>query len=236
MSDIAARTQADIDATAPPRRESSPPRRESSRAIIDEFSRLYYQARTYSKISWHGVPLLKYPTDLLMYQEIIWRVRPTLIIETGTFMGGSALFFAEQLDAIGGDGRVITIDNYDWSGADGYPRHERIDYVRGSSTEVAVSRMSPDSPAARAVMVVLDSCHDFEHVLHELQAYAPLVTPGSYLVVEDTNVPQVAPERTGTHPLDALNVWLPHHPEFVVDRDCERFLLTAAPGGWLRRV
>lgn len=205
---------------------------DSAQDIVRAFNRLYYQARTYSKVSWHGVQLLKYPTDLIVYQELIWRVRPSVIIETGTFAGGSALFFAEQLDAVG-DGIVVTIDVQDWSGPDGYPTHERIRYLSGSSLDLEL-RHTVHAVAGGAVMVVLDSAHTAEHVLGELEAYAPLVTPGSYLIVEDTNVHDVA--EYGAGPDDALAQWLPDHPEFIVDRECERFMLTAAPGGWLRRV
>lgn len=207
----------------------------SSREIVADFARLYYQARSYSRVSWQGVEIIKYPSDLLVYAELVWRVRPHLVISTGTFKGGDALFFATQLDAVG-HGQVVTIDVNDWSGPEGLPDHPRITYVRGSSTDPAVTEIVRDLvPEDGAVMAVLDSCHDESHVVAELNAYGPLVTRGSYLVVEDTNVHEVRDDY-GPGPDDALAKWLPEHPEFVVDRSCERFMLTAAPGGWLRRV
>lgn len=205
------------------------------RDALEEFARLYYNSRAYSKLSWHGYPMLKYPTDLFVYADLLWKIRPSLVIETGTFAGGSALYLAHQLDAIGGDGVVVTIDVDDWSGPDGYPDHLRIRYVQGSSTDSDVVDRVMGFYDGGSVLVVLDSCHAAEHVYQELQLYGELVTVGSYLVVEDTNVHAVRDDY-GLGPDDALAKWLPRHPEFLVDRDCERFLLTAAPGGWLRRV
>lgn len=208
----------------------------SARDTIEAFSRLYYSSRAYSKLTWRGVQLLKYPTDLLVYAELIWRVRPDVIIETGTFAGGAALYFADALDHVG-HGHVFTIDVDDWSGPDGWPRHERITYMIGASSTdpFVVDGVRSQIRSGDSVLVVLDSNHSRNHVIAELDAYAGLVTRGSYLVVEDTNVHDVRDDY-GDGPDDALKLWLPLHDEFIVDRECERFMLTAAPGGWLRRV
>lgn len=179
--------------------------------------------------------MLKYPTDLFVYADLIWRVRPALIIECGTFSGASALYMAHQLDAIGGDGVVVTIDVDDWSGPDGYPDHVRLRYITGSSIDPDTLDYAMAHYEGGPVLVILDSCHRADHVYRELQMYGELVTIGSYLIVEDTNVHDVRDDY-GPGPDDALAKWLPQHPEFVVDRECERFLLTAAPGGFLRRV
>lgn len=207
----------------------------SARDTIRDFNKLYYDKRLYSFATYRDTQLLKYPTDLWIYGELIWRVRPDVIIETGTFAGGFALFCADWLDRIG-HGVVLTIDVEDWSGLDGYPAHHRIEYLSGSSTEhEVVAAVTSYAEDGTSVMVVLDSNHTRDHVLAELDTYGPLVTRGSYLIVEDTNVHQVRDDY-GDGPDDALAKWLPEHPEFVIDRECERFMLTAAPGGWLRRV
>lgn len=206
----------------------------SQRETVEEFSRLYYASRAYSKVAWRGVQILKYPTDLWVYGELLWRVRPEIVIETGTFAGGSALFMADVLDRIG-HGMVHTVDVADWSGPDGYPEHPRILYWRGSSTDPKiVDRLRVEADGA-TVLVVLDSNHTADHVAAELEAYADLVSVGSYLIVEDTNVHAVRDDYP-PGPDDAVAKWLPEHPEFVVDRDCERLLLTANPGGYLRRI
>jgi cephalosporin hydroxylase len=206
----------------------------SRRDLVADFGRVYYSSRAYSKITWRGVQLLKYPTDLWIYGELLWRVRPEVVVETGTYAGGSTLFFADMLDLIGA-GTVVTVDVTDWSEPDGYPHHPRITYLSGSSTDPAVVEQIRGVADGRTCLVILDSDHTAAHVGAELAAYGPLVSLGSYLIVEDTNVHDVRPDYPAG-PDDALAKWLPDHPEFVVDRDCERLLLSAAPGGFLRRI
>ncbi len=206
---------------------------------IDDFSKLYYQACSYSKLAWRGVDLLQYPTDLFVWADLIHRVRPEVIVETGTFQGGFALFCADVLHANGlDDSTVITVDVNDWSGSGGYPEHPEVHiaYVRGSSTDPAVVRKVATGCQGLTTMVVLDSDHSEGHVLAELAAYAPMVSVGSYLLVQDTNVHQV--REYGPGPDDALAAWLPTRTgqKFQRDHSCERLMLTACPGGWLRRV
>jgi cephalosporin hydroxylase len=206
----------------------------SRREVVADFGRVYYSSRAYSKVTWRGVQLLKYPTDLWVYGELLWKVRPELVIETGTYVGGATLFFADMLDLIG-DGRVVTIDNADWAGPEGYPEHHRITYMQGSSIDGVIVDRVRAIATGRTCLAILDSDHRAEHVIAELDAYGPLVSLGSYMIVEDTNVHDVRSDYPAG-PDDAVAKWLPDHPEFVVDRDCERLLLSAAPGGFLRRI
>jgi cephalosporin hydroxylase len=206
----------------------------SRREVVADFGRIYYSSRAYSKITWRGVQLLKYPTDLWVYGELLWRIRPEIVVETGTYVGGATLFFADMLDMIG-EGQVVTIDNADWSGPEGYPEHGRITYLQGSSIDDVIVDSVRAFADGRTCLVILDSDHAAAHVGAELDAYGPLVSLGSYLIVEDTNVHDVRPDYPAG-PDDAVAKWLPDHPEFVVDRDCERLLLSAAPGGFLRRI
>lgn len=206
-------------------------------AVADAFHRAFYASRfTHNLTNWCGVPILKNPMDVWVYQEMLWDLRPTLILETGTAYGGSALFFANMLDRRG-EGRVVSIDI---EPAETLPKHPRVSYIRGSSTEPSiVSAMRALAASEPRVMVVLDSDHSKAHVLHELACYADLVTSGQFLVVEDTNIDQRPVDMGwmgGEGPGKALDAWLPDHPEFVPDLLAERMMLTFYPGGWLRRA
>jgi cephalosporin hydroxylase len=206
-----------------------------ARRTVDRFHRLYYDdvRRTWGNTFWLGTPVRKCPLDLWVYQELLARIRPELVIETGTAFGGSALFLASCMDMIG-SGRVITIDVVDDVAT---PAHDRITYVHGSSVDPSVVEQARAAAAdASSVMVVLDSDHTRDHVLAELRAYAPLVTRGSYLIVEDGNVNghPILP-AFGPGPHEAVEAFLGEGAPFVRDRDCEKFFFTFNPGGYLRR-
>jgi cephalosporin hydroxylase len=204
--------------------------------VVPRFHDLYYRAAdwggTWRATTWMGVPVAKCPLDLWAYQEILCQVRPELVIECGTYAGGSALFFAHLCDLLG-TGQVLTID------LDGHPipRHPRLGQLVGPSTApevvAAVRRLAEGKGP---VLVSLDSDHRAGHVLQELRLYGPLVTAGSYLVVEDTNVNgnPVRPDF-GPGPREAVAAFLRECPDFEVDRSREKFLLTFNPGGYLRK-
>jgi cephalosporin hydroxylase len=174
--------------------------------------------------------------DLWVYQEIIFDLKPTLILETGTAFGGSALYFARQLDRLN-QGAVVSVDLEPHTSL---PKHPRVSYVHGSSVDAEIVRaIGACASTHPRVMVVLDSDHSAAHVTAELDAYAPLVTEGQFLVVEDTNIngrPVEADWNGGPGPGPALDAWLPNHPEFEVNEMAQRYMLTCHPGGWLRRV
>lgn len=206
-------------------------------ALADDFHRAFYDsAYTHNLTNWCGVPILKNPMDVWVYQEILWDLRPTLLIETGTAYGGSALFFAGMMDRRG-EGRIVSIDV---EPHEKLPPHPRVTYLRGSSTNTAIVQTVREmAKGHERVMVVLDSDHSKAHVLNELDIYAPLVTAGQFLVVEDTNIDQRPVMRGwmgGDGPGKALDQWLPNHPEFEADKLAERFMMTFYPGGWLRRT
>jgi cephalosporin hydroxylase len=190
--------------------------------ISEEFLRLYVESRVWMNTYWLGVNVLKCPLDLWMYQEVLCRTRPDTIIETGTWNGGSALFLASVCDQLG-NGRIITVD------IEKRPRrrHRRITYITGSSLDI-VGRLNPSG----RVMVILDSDHSKDHVLDELHAYSPLVSEGCYLIVEDTGISIVNP-GFGPGPAEAVEEFLAEDSSFTVDRNCEKFLLTTQPGGYL---
>ena len=204
--------------------------------ISRQFARLYY-ARVESTVfdtRFLGVQTLKYPTDLWVYQEIVSETRPELIVETGTWHGGSALFLATVCEGLG-HGRVVTIDP---DPGDPLPEHPRLTYVRGSSVAPSVlAAIRAQASDADGVMVILDADHSRAHVLEELDAYAGVVTIGNYLIVEDTNVNghPVLP-RHGPGPAEAVDEFLRRDGRYEADRSRERLLITANPGGFLRRV
>jgi cephalosporin hydroxylase len=196
----------------------------------------YYEnsKQTWENTSWLGVPLEKYPTDLFIYQEIIFETKPDVMIEAGTLKGGSAYFFASLFDLLG-NGRVITMDIVDHAEK---PKHPRIEYLLMSSvSDQAVRRIKSEIKTGDRVMVSLDSNHTAAHVFKELQLYSPLVTKGCYLVVEDTNINghPVYPFY-GPGPMEAVKQFLANNREFEVDHSREKFMLTVSPNGYLRRV
>ena len=208
------------------------------KAVVDAFHRLYYdgpegEGRVHHRTTWMGVPCLKCPMDLWAYQEILAEVRPDVVVETGTHLGGSALFLAHMLDLLG-KGEVITIDILDRPER---PTHPRIRYVTGSSADAGLVRgLLAERPDAKR-LVILDSDHSKAHVEKELALFAPFVSVGSYLVVEDSNVNghPVLPDF-GPGPSEAVGEFLAVNPGFTADLSREKFLMTFNPGGYLKRV
>jgi cephalosporin hydroxylase len=213
-----------------------PPLSEGEEEIVRRFHDLYYRrwqagADTIN-LSWFGYLILKCPLDLWIYQELLVRSRPDVVIECGTYGGGSALFLAMMLDQIG-HGEVITIDI---ESRPGMPQHPRITYLTGSSTDPLIVAQVKQRVGSKRVMAILDSDHRQSHVLNELTIYSELVHPGDYLIVEDTSVNghPTFPEF-GPGPMEAVEAFLARTGDFVIDDRCERFLMTLHPRGYLKR-
>ena len=205
------------------------------RRVVRPFHRLFYNSgnRTWSDTHWLGVPAQKCAFDLWVYQELLHELRPAVIVECGTANGGSALFLASICDLLE-NGEVITVDIADEPGR---PSHERITYLSGSSTEPELVERVKQLVASRGpVIVILDSDHSRDHVLKELRLYAPLVSPGSYLIVEDSNINghPVVPDF-GPGPAEAVTQFLSETDQFEIDRSREKFFLTFNPSGYLRK-
>ena len=204
-------------------------------AISDAVERFHvasYERGVLNDTYWFGVPIQKSPLDCWTYQEILHEQRPDLIVETGTYLGGSALFFAHLFDLLG-EGRVLTIDLQ----LRGRVDHPRVTQLEGDALSPEVlAKVEAAVGGARRVLVVLDDDHGAAHVLKELHAYGRFVTQGSYLVVEDTNVNghPVFPQH-GPGPMEAVHEFLAKDRSFEIDRSREKFLLTYFPDGWLRK-
>jgi cephalosporin hydroxylase len=215
-------------------------RRESDRNVAEKFQQIYYNSLVWlNSTSWLGVPSEQTPTDNWSMQEIIAEVRPDYIIETGTANGGTTLFYATVLSFVNPEGKVITVDvEPRIDKASRLPVwKERVEMIVGSSVDSKVIDRIAQEVSGRRVLVTLDSLHTHDHVLRELEIYSKLVSTGSYLVVQDTNINghPVAP-GWGPGPMEAVEDFMKTHDNFVADRGREKFLLTHYPKGWLKRV
>jgi cephalosporin hydroxylase len=206
------------------------------RRIVNNFHKLYHSnpQQTWLNTFYMDIRIAKNPLDLWVYQEIIFKLKPDVIIECGTVSGGGALFMAHMLDILN-NGKVISIDLED---REGKPQHKRIRYLLGSSTsEDIVALVSSLIDSNEKVMVILDSDHHKKHVLNELRTYSRFVTEGSYLIVEDTNMNghPVLP-KFGPGPMEAVEQFLHENVDFAVDKTQEKFYLTFNPNGYLIKV
>ena len=211
-----------------------------SLGVVDQFNKLYYESGVAGTLSWRGVPLIKNPCDLWMMLELIQQLKPAVLIETGTHHGGSALFFAEMTRLLGMPCAIVTVDiNPKWHvNPENYGIHSIVGYSTDDKVrlkvEGVVNRLLKENPGP--VLVTLDSDHSEENVSRELELYAPFVTTGSYLIIEDTNVNgHPVGAKHGPGPWEAVQKFLTLHGEFQQDRECEKHLLTFFPGGWLRK-
>ena len=214
--------------------------------------------------SWQGRPIIQYPQDIVAMQELIWRVKPDLIVETGIAHGGSLVFSASMLalldmyeaieagrtlDPARSSRKVVAVDidirAHNRAAIEAHPLASMITMIQGSSVASEVVEQVRSLAAGYGrVLVCLDSNHTHDHVLAELEAYAPLVTPGSYCVVFDTLIEDMPadayPERPwgpGNNPKTAVWEYLKQHPEFEIDRHIhEKLMITVAEDGFLKRL
>jgi len=202
---------------------------------------------------WLGLPIIQYPQDIVAMQELVFSIKPDLIIETGIARGGSAIFYASllELNALCGgpaDAEVVAVDidirAHNRAAIEAHPLNRRLTMIEGSSVaEDAVAQVKAHAEGKKSVLVCLDSNHTHEHVLDELRAYAALVTPDSYCVVFDTLIeylPDSAledrPWKPGDNPLTALKTYMEEDDGFEIDTDrCGKLQITVAPSGYLRR-
>lgn len=206
----------------------------------DNFHELYEEQRVWEKQTWLGVPFYKLPMDALIIQELIFKIKPRYIIETGTCFGGSALFYASICQLLG-YGQVITIDKVEkkieLSQTTQFLFDNRVIKFIGSSLNQRIIKQIYSVARNQKNMVILDSWHSKEHVLKELELYSNLVSVGSYLIVEDTHVNGHPIQwEYGEGPYEAVEEFLKKDSTFVIDKDCEKLLISFNPNGFLRRV
>ena len=218
---------------------------------LQRLSRQWFDASARAKYSYHfewmGRPIIQYPQDIVAMQEILWRVRPDIVVETGIAHGGSLVFYASMLELIG-HGEVLGIDieirPHNRAAIESHPMMKRIRLIEGSSIAPQVAAAVRKAAEGKRALIVLDSNHTHAHVLAELELYAPLVAVGSYCVVMDTVVEHLPsdlfsnrPWGKGDNPMTAVQAYLKTHREFEIDRAMDnKLLLSVAPGGYMKRV
>jgi cephalosporin hydroxylase len=197
--------------------------------------------------SWMGRPIIQYPQDMMAMQELIWDIQPDLIIETGIAHGGSLIYYASLMELIG-KGEVLGIDidirEHNRREIEAHPMFKRIQMIQGSAIdEELVAEVTRRTEGKQTIMVCLDSNHTHDHVLRELELYAPFVTVGSYCIVFDTiveDMPKGAYERpwdVGNNPKTAVWEYLKHNDNFEIDHQIDnKLLISVAPEGYLKRV
>ncbi len=218
---------------------------EGLKALTRLWTNVFVHNRLMYEPTWLGIPIIQFPCDLVMMQELIWKVRPDVIVETGIAHGGSAILYASILELLG-KGRVIGVDveirKYNHLAISSHPLSHRIELIQGSSVDVGIAeevrkRVHKDEK----VLVIFDSNHSFAHVLGEMELYASLVSKDSYMVVMDgtlgllQDLPDSKPEWSSDNPLRAIHTFLEHHSDWEIDPYYNRLLVTSNPDAFLRR-
>lgn len=221
--------------------------------ISREWVRVGWNQKYQYTFSWMGRPVIQLPEDMIRMQEVIFQIKPDVIIETGVAHGGSLIFYSSLCKAMD-KGRVIGIDidirPPNRTAIETHPLNDRITLIEGSSTaQEIVEHVKSLVKPGETVLVILDSNHTYEHVSGELEAYADLVTPGSYIVATDgimydlADVPRGHPGWATDNPTWAARDFADKHPEFVIEQPSWPFNesqlnqnITHWPGAWLKRV
>ncbi len=202
---------------------------------------LYHQRIVLSgTCSWMGVMALKNPLDMWIYQEVLHEVRPDVVVEIGSATGGSALFLADMLEIIG-NGIVVTIDP---DRSSFVAAHDRIVTVTGDSSAEPIVKRVEELCRGKKVLLIHDGDHNKAQVLKDLRAYSPLVSVGSYAIVEDGIIDELHPDSgegmfgdfQDGGPLPAIREFLAENSDFEVDRSRERYIITYNPEGFLKRI
>lgn len=227
--------------------------KEAFEAISRQWVRVGWNQKYQYTFSWMGRPVIQLPEDMIRMQEVIFQVKPDVIIETGVAHGGSLIFYSSLCKAMD-KGRVIGIDieirPHNRAAIEAHPLHDRITLIEGSSTAPdIVAQVQALVKPHETVLVILDSNHTYAHVHDELVAYAGLVTPGSYIVATDgimfdlADVPRGTPGWTTDNPTFAARDFAAKHPEFMIEQPAWPFNesaldqnITHWPGAWLKRL
>ena len=213
-----------------------------------QFTEETIKAKYSYNFTWMGRPIIQYPQDMIAMQEIIWDVKPDLIIETGIAHGGSLIYYASILELIG-KGEILGIDidirEHNKKEIEHHPMSKRINMMQGSSiSDEIIEKVKGYAKEKKTVMVCLDSNHTHAHVLKELELYSPFVTVGSYLVAFDTIIEELPEDMyndrhwgIGDNPKTAVHEFLKRNDSFVINNEVDnKLLVSVAPDGYLKRV
>lgn len=214
--------------------------------VSDLWLKLSAEFKVMYEPTWMGVRIIQLPHDIVQVQELIWRLQPDVIVETGVAHGGSLVFSASLLELIG-KGHVIGIDveirPHNRAAIEAHPMKKRITLIEGSSiAPETVAKVQKSIAGARTVLVLLDSNHSTAHVAEEIRLYGPLVSEGSYLVVMDgaqahvSDIPRGKAEWLQDNPLTAIRQFLADNPDYVMDPHYTRLHVTSNPEGYLRKL
>ncbi|MBU0536632.1 MAG: cephalosporin hydroxylase family protein [Nanoarchaeota archaeon] len=209
------------------------------------WSKVFVHNKFTHEVTWMGIPIIQFPGDIVMMQELVWKIKPDVIVECGIAHGGSLIFYASLLELIG-NGKVVGIDidirKHNRKAIESHPMFKRVEMIEGSSIdEDIVAQVKEKIGDAKTVLVILDSNHSKDHVAKEIQLYKGMVTPGSYLVVTDgaqkfmSDIPDGKPEWTKDNPWDALNEFMQDNDEFDIDPFYNRLKITSNPDGFLKK-
>lgn len=223
---------------------------EQLKVTASAFMNASITARYSYNFTWLGRPIIQYPQDMVAMQELIWDIKPDLIIETGIAHGGSLIFYASILEMIG-KGEVLGIDidirEHNRKEIESHPMFKRIRMIEGSSIDPAVvAEVASHAKDKKTILVTLDSNHTHDHVLAELKMYSQFVSLNSYMVVYDTIVEKlpedhlpghVRPWAIGDNPWTALKTFIADNPQFEIDQSFNnKLLISVAPDGYLKRI
>ena len=216
--------------------------------VSKDFTEATIRAGYSYNFTWMGRPIIQYPQDMIAMQEIIWEIKPDLIIETGIAHGGSLIYYASILELIG-KGEVLGIDidirDHNRAEIESHPMSKRIKMLQGSAISGdIIDQVKTYAAGKQTVMVCLDSNHTHAHVLKELELYSPFVTTGSYLVAFDTVVEDLPadlyndrPWTIGDNPKTAVYEFLKTNNEFVINNEVDnKLLVSVAPSGYLKKI
>jgi cephalosporin hydroxylase len=208
--------------------------------VAAEFKLMY-------ELTWMGRPIIQFGTDMIMLQELIWKIKPDIFIETGIAHGGSLIYTASLFELMGNNGQVIGIDleirAHNRVAIEAHSMYKRIKMIEGSSiSETTINELEKLLESGKKTMVMLDSNHSREHVLSELRLYSKYVNVGSYLIVQDgsqewvSDIPRGKPEWKEDNPLAAIDLFLKENDAFVIDDTYTRLGITQSPNGYLKKV
>ena len=218
-------------------------------AAAKQFNNASNSAQYSYNFSWMGRPIIQYPQDMIAMQEIIWDVKPDLIIETGIAHGGSLIYYASLLELVGA-GEVLGIDidirEHNRKEIEKHQMFKRIKMISGSSiNEDTIEKVKEHAEGKKKILVILDSNHTHDHVLKELELYSPFVSLSSYIVVFDTIVEdlpegyfsQQRPWGIGNNPKTAVSEFLQKNNQFIIDESIDnKLLISVGPSGYLKRI